>query len=170
MFQSNAYTLNQARLLALDKHQKARGQARWGKLKSALTGHSRRLLHLSTVRATCTIRHSHYAGTRSVPICQIRGSEGRCDDFDADFRPLQSHSRGRWVSVAVAQLKGVTLPAVDLIQIGDVYFVRDGHHRISVGRAMGQEIIDAEVTVWEVAGPLPWGRAMLRGEMVLQPA
>jgi hypothetical protein len=64
----------------------------------------------------------------------------------------------------------VTLPAVDLIQIGDVYFVRDGHHRISVGRAMGQEIIDAEVTVWEVAGPLPWERATLRGKMVLQPA
>lgn len=182
MFQSNAYVLNQAQLrtnagqgdqplrIALHKHRDARVQAWWDRLLSALTGRSRSLLHLDTVRATCTIRRSHYAGMRSVPICQIRGSEGRCDDFDADFRPLQSHSRGRWVSVAVAQLKGVTLPAVDLIQIGDVYFVRDGHHRISVGRAMGQEIIDAEVTVWEVAGPLPWERATLRGEMVLQPA
>lgn len=182
MFQSNAYVLNQAQLrtnagqgdqplrIALQEHRDARVQAWWGWLLSALTGRSRRLLHLDTVRTTCTVRRSHYSGTRSVPISQIRGSEGRCDDFDADFHPLQSHSRGRWVSVAVARLKGVTLPAVDLIQVGDVYFVRDGHHRISVAKALGQEIIDAVVTVWEVPGPLPWERATLGGEMVVQPA
>jgi hypothetical protein len=48
------------------------------------------------------------------------------------------------------------LPPVVLVQVGDVYFVRDGHHRISVARALGQLDIEAEVTVWEVAGPLPW--------------
>jgi hypothetical protein len=44
----------------------------------------------------------------------------------------------------------VVLPPVDLIQLGDVYLVKDGHHRISVAKALGQEVIDAEVTVWEL--------------------
>jgi hypothetical protein len=48
------------------------------------------------------------------------------------------------------------LPPVVLVQVGDVYFVRDGHHRISVARALGQLDIEAEVTVWQVSGPLPW--------------
>jgi hypothetical protein len=47
------------------------------------------------------------------------------------------------------------LPPVVLVQVGDVYFVRDGHHRISVARALGQLDIEAEVTVWQVSGPLP---------------
>ena len=42
-----------------------------------------------------------------------------------------------------------------LVQVGDVYFVCDGHHRISVARALGQLAIEAEVTVWQVAGPSP---------------
>jgi len=45
---------------------------------------------------------------------------------------------------------------VELIQVGDVYFVRDGHHRISVARALGQRDVEAEVTLWQVTGPLPW--------------
>jgi hypothetical protein len=45
---------------------------------------------------------------------------------------------------------------VVLVRVGDIYFVRDGHHRISVARAMGQQDIDAKVTIWQVPGPLPW--------------
>jgi len=60
------------------------------------------------------------------------------------------------MGIAAARQMGRTLPPVELIQIGDLYFVRDGHHRISVARGMGQEHIDAEVTVWEMGGPLPW--------------
>jgi hypothetical protein len=60
---------------------------------------------------------------------------------------------------------------VQLIRVGDVYFVRDGHHRISVARQRGQDAVDAEVTVWEVDGPLPWERPSLAGRRMLhQPA
>jgi hypothetical protein len=62
------------------------------------------------------------------------------------------------VNIAAAWEMGTPLPPVKLIQIGDLYFVRDGHHRISVARAMGQEAIEAEVTAWTVMGPLPWER------------
>jgi hypothetical protein len=61
-----------------------------------------------------------------------------------------------WLSVAVARQRGKSLPPVKLIQVGDVYYVQDGHHRISVARALGQRDIEAEVTVWQVTGPLPW--------------
>ena len=60
------------------------------------------------------------------------------------------------MSVAGAQIQGVPLPTVDLIQVGDRYFVRDGHHRISVARTLGRHFIEAEVTVYQMSGPLPW--------------
>jgi hypothetical protein len=72
--------------------------------------------------------------------------------------------------VAKARLKGVTLPPVELIQVGDVYFVRDGHHRISVARAFGQEHVDAEVTVWEVTESLSHEQLAPVVQAVMQPA
>jgi hypothetical protein len=81
---------------------------------------------------------------------RIRGSEGRCNDFDTHFRPLTGLSRDRWTSIYCARQEGVALSLVELVQVGDTYYVRDGHHRISVARALGQETIDARVTVWEV--------------------
>jgi hypothetical protein len=60
------------------------------------------------------------------------------------------------MSIARARDRDKALPPVELIQVGDLYFVRDGHHRISVARAVGQRYIEAEVTAWQVSGPLPW--------------
>jgi hypothetical protein len=94
-----------------------------------------------------------YDGTHAVPLTMIRGSEGR-DDFDAAFHPLREDMEKRWLGVATAMLRGDALPPVDLIRVGDVYYVRDGHHRISVARAIGQREIDAQVTVWD-APPQP---------------
>jgi hypothetical protein len=51
---------------------------------------------------------------------------------------------------------GAALPPVELVRVEDIYFVQDGHHRISVARAMGQTCIEAEVVVWQVARPLSW--------------
>lgn len=144
------------RSLAL--YQRAYSQGWQHKVWSALTGRSRRLLNLATVQATCTVLGRHYAGSQTVLIDQIWGSLSRSTDFDIDFYPLQSHNRDRWLNIAKAQQWEVSLPPVDLIQLGDIYFVRDGHHRISVARALGQQYIDAVVTVWQVAGPLPWGK------------
>ena len=113
------------------------------------------LLDLAAVTAGCTIHDRHYAGIQTVPISQIRGSESRCNDFDANFYPLRQHSSIRWQSIASAYERTIPLPPVELIRIGEVYFVRDGHHRISVAAALGQQYIDAEVTIWQVSGPLP---------------
>lgn len=103
---------------------------------------------LQDLDASAAPANSRYAGVRPVPIHLIKGSMGRTGDFDANFRPMQERTRSRWVSVANAQLSGIALPPVDLIQVGEHYFVRDGHHRISVARALGQTTVDAVVTVW----------------------
>jgi hypothetical protein len=81
----------------------------------------------------------------TIAIDKIVGSEGRVHDFDKNFRPLVSHTCDRWVGIAVARRKGVALPPVELIQVGDEYYVRDGHHRISVAKTFGQATIEAEV-------------------------
>lgn len=183
MYGTSSYTINtsqaysgrgadegQAVKAALHHFRNALVQGWLAKVWAKVTGRSRRLLDLNTVRASCRVRSSRYAGTRAVPIEEIHGSEGRSDDFDADFRPMSNRTRGRWMSVATAWQMGKTLPPVDLVQIGERYFVRDGHHRISVAQALGQTAIDAEVTVLDVAGPLPWERTTNVGTLARQPA
>ena len=93
----------------------------------------------------------HYAGYRSVRLNDIRGTEGRAQGFDDRFNPLSDETRQRWQRVAEAVADGLPLPPVQLILVGNVYYVRDGHHRLSVNRALGQEEIEAEVTIWEAA-------------------
>ena len=137
-------------------YNRARTRGWRGRVWSALTGRSRRLLPLAEINATCIVHACRCAKIRMVPIRQICGSEGRSRDFDREFNPLQEHTKDRWLNVAVARQRGKSLPPVELIQVGDVYFVRDGHHRISVARALGQLDVEAEVTVWQVNGPLPW--------------
>jgi hypothetical protein len=120
------------------------------RLLASLTRRSNRLDDLTTRTQNGEVAGQHYARTRAVPISQIRGSEGRTADFDRRFHPLAETSKQRWMSVAIARLKGVTLPPVELIQVGDEYYVRDGHHRISVAQALGETAVDADVTVLQV--------------------
>lgn len=84
-------------------------------------------------------------GVVNVLLSQIVGSEGRVSDFDKAFRPLNDHTRDRWIGIAVARRDGMPLPPVELIQVGNGYYVRDGHHRISVAKAAGQAEIEARI-------------------------
>jgi hypothetical protein len=134
---------------------RARRQGCRSQLKTILKGKSRGLLALGDVSSACSVQTQSDSGVRAVSISQIRGSESRSGDFDCDFNPLQGHTKSRWLSIAVARGQGKTLPPVRLTQVGDVYYVRDGHHRISVARALGQTEIEAHVVVWQVDGLLP---------------
>jgi hypothetical protein len=136
----------------------ARQRARRGQFLSKLTGRPRRLFALKEIETTCTVEDRSDGGVRPVPIRQIRGSQGRSRYFDSDFNPLFDRARGRWLGIAKARQQGKDLPSVVLVQVGDVYFVKDGHHRISVAQALGESHIDARVTIWQVAGELPWER------------
>lgn len=94
-----------------------------------------------------------YRGVRAVPVAQIVGSVNRYRDFDRAFLPTQSHTAERWRAINRAWYRDVSLPPVLLYKVGEVYFVVDGNHRVSVAREQGQEFIDAEVR--EVAVKVP---------------
>jgi hypothetical protein len=93
----------------------------------------------------------HEEGLQRIRITDIVGSESKAYKFDHQFTPLHEDSRERWVRMAQAYLSESPIPPVQLIRLGCEYYVRDGHHRISVARALGAEYIDAEVTAWEIS-------------------
>jgi hypothetical protein len=90
--------------------------------------------------------NNNKSGIQFIPISKINGSISRSQDFDRLFRPLRMHLRGRWMRMDNAFHKGVRLPPIKLYYRDGSYFVVDGHHRISVARAHGQEFIEAEVS------------------------
>ncbi|MBX0329158.1 DUF4032 domain-containing protein [Oscillochloris sp. ZM17-4] len=133
---------------------KARRSAFIAQLLTIITRSSNELLPFEEVRARLHVRGQHYLGHQTVLISTIIGSEGRYADFDRRFAPRTDATRFRWMSVDRAYYEDVGLPAVDLYKLGDIYFVKDGHHRISVARQRGQIEIDAIVTELTVDVPL----------------
>ncbi len=115
------------------------------RVNNTLKRKSKRLLDQTAYRSATCIPNRNYTGHKSVPIDRIRGSEGRTEDFDDAFYPLHDRLLSRWLGVASVRLAGESLPPVELIHTSGVYFVRDGHHRISVAKALGEAYIDAEV-------------------------
>jgi hypothetical protein len=104
-----------------------------------------RLQDFDELLAHSELEHSRYAGLQTVDIDDIRGTQGKADAFDAEFNPIRETTRSRWIGVAIEKMGGRDLPPVDLVKVNDVYYVRDGHHRISVARNLGQSFVEAEV-------------------------
>lgn len=125
---------------------RAVSRAFWRKVLTRLTGASNDLLPYDEVRARLPLWGQHYLGLQQIQIDRIIGSQGRYLDFDRAFLPVQSVTKDRWVSIDKAHLEQINLPPVDLYKMGEVYFVKDGNHRISVARQRGQEFVDAYVT------------------------
>jgi hypothetical protein len=88
----------------------------------------------------------HDLGLQIVPLDAIVGTVDRAVDFDRGLRPTNARLRSRWERIASAQRRGEALPPVSLYKVGDLYFVRDGHHRVSVAKSLGRRDIDAYVT------------------------
>ncbi len=118
---------------------------------STVTGSHNNLLRLEEVKRGKQVGARNSAGIQTVDIKSIAGSESRARDFDSNWRPLKRSNQERWTNISVAQMNGVPLPAIDLIKVGQAYFVRDGHHRISVARHNGQLEMEANVTEWHMA-------------------
>jgi hypothetical protein len=134
---------------ALTRFNRARSRAMLRRLWCSMLKNSNCLQDLQTVPAQ-DYTNRYFAGLQPVPLDQICGTLGRSEWFDAQFYPLTEQVRERWVSIAMAHLMFVPLDPVQLIQVGQSYFVQDGHHRVSVSRAFGVHAIDAEVVVWEM--------------------
>ena len=112
------------------------------------------MLSFEAVRACLNVHGQIALGHQIVPVKHIIGSEGRYSDFDRRFLPITEAVEQRWRSVERAMDRLIDLPPVDLWKISDVYFVRDGNHRVSVARWKGQGHIDAFVTELLVDVPL----------------
>jgi hypothetical protein len=85
-------------------------------------------------------------GIQSIPVGSIVGTvDRRPDSFDRSFRPRSPALRARWERIAAARRRGEAMPPIDVYRVGDLHFVNDGHHRVSVARAHGDTTIDARV-------------------------
>ncbi len=132
--------------LAHEDFERAYHRSWWRKFIARLTGRSNELLPFDEVRQSLPYSGQRDIGLQTVPLDKIVGSVGRYRDFDRAFLPTQRQTTERWVNVRKAHYHDVSLPPVDLYKIGDVYFVKDGNHRVSVARERNQADIDAYVT------------------------
>ena len=130
---------------ARDDFNKAKTKSTLVKILNALTPERQELLSLQDVRDLIKPKSESYIGMETVKLENIVGSEGRYDDFNRAFLPRKEFIRYRWESIDKALIKDVILPPIKLYKISDVYFVRDGNHRVSVAKMNGQLSIDAEV-------------------------
>src|SRR3954467_8784798 len=105
-------------------------------------------------------------GLQVVPLDAIVGTVDRAADFDPGFRPTPPPPRPGWERIAAAQRRGEALPPISLFQVGELYFVRDGHHRVSVAKSLGRGDIDAYVI--EVQTRLRLGRDLRVSELPLK--
>ncbi|NNM66400.1 MAG: transcriptional regulator [Spirochaetales bacterium] len=125
---------------------KARTKEFFSRVLHFLRPQKNQLLNFNEVKTLLRPNAEIYRGMQTVNIDSIVGSEGRYRDFNAVFLPKNEHMRSRWESVDKAHIQDVILPPIKLYKVGEVYFVRDGNHRVSVARSQGVQAIDAEVT------------------------
>jgi hypothetical protein len=110
-----------------------------------LSGQPTKLLSYDVVKENLHIGGPIYRGVKTVRVDQIAGSLNRYHEFDRAFLPKEDQLVTRWTKVDRAFYEDIHLPPVVLYKVGDVFFVVDGHHRVSVAREQGQEYIEAEV-------------------------
>lgn len=132
----------------------ARIKAFFRQMFAFLTGQRDELLAFDEVREKLRIGGPIYRGVQTVPIDRILGSVDRYRDFDRAFLPKQDFMADRWQKVTRAWYQDVNLPPILCYKVGDVYFVVDGHHRVSVAREKGQAAIEAEVRECAVRVPV----------------
>ena len=132
----------------------ARMQSFFNMLRAALSGQRQRLLAFDEVREKLHLGGPVYRGLQTVPLDKVVGSVNRYRDFDHLFLPTQSHTEDRWRRINRAWYQEIDLPPVMLYKVGEVYFVVDGNHRVSVARDRGQAFIDAEVREVESRVPV----------------
>jgi hypothetical protein len=131
---------------AMQGFRRARSRASVEKIVARLSGKSAELLCYEDVPERMRTVRTVSRGRRDIPIDAIAGSVGRCTDFTRSFLPLQDGDQAHWAQVELAWNRLDGLPPIEVYQIGQVYFVLDGNHRVSVARQKGVRYLDACVT------------------------
>ncbi len=154
--------------IANERFDRARFREVFGRILNVLTPDNQALLSLRDMRGILKDAGESYGGIRAIPIRLIIGSEGRYRDFSNKFLPRYEALRGRWTSIDRAHQRDIILPAITVYEIGGLYFVRDGNHRVSVAKTLGMEEIDAEVIT--LSTPLrlekPANRVLMKQQVI----
>jgi hypothetical protein len=124
---------------------RARFKAFLNRIRNVLARQPGTLLSYDDVKEKLRIGGPIYRGIRTVEVEKIVGSLNRYQQFDRAFLPLKDNAANRWQNIDRAFYQDIDLPPVVLYKVGEVYFVVDGHHRVSVAREQGQLYIDADV-------------------------
>jgi len=114
-------------------------------LKDLLLRRSKHLLPFDEIKEKLDLWYGKDIGLKSVPLCSIVGSQGRYKNFTRHFLPLDENLRDRWKQIDSAVESGKDLPPVELYKVCNAYFVKDGHHRVSVAKAKKKSFIEAKV-------------------------
>ncbi len=157
---NSAYIANQAE----QDFSKARQKAWIESLRSVVNPEAGQLLSFHDIKSILKPGKEAYLGMKTVDIDRIVGSEDRYQDFSRHFFPKREHLRQRWMSIDRAHLTDVILPPIKLLKIGEIYFVRDGNHRVSVALTQGVRAIDAEVV--ELTAQVDVGKEATREDIL----
>jgi hypothetical protein len=122
----------------------------WRGVAGLITRQRTHLLSFDEIAGHVPFEGQYDAGIQEIPVDRIMGSVGRALDFGADFSPRSEKIRPRWLRIARANLIGEYIPPIEVFQVGAVYFVQDGNHRVSVARVLNQSTISAHVVVLRV--------------------
>ena len=104
------------------------------------------ILPFDEVVAALGRKSERYLGLETIDLDAIVGTVDRTRGFDRSFRPTSGKVKRRWERIAEAVRRGEGMPPIDVYEIAGMYFVKDGHHRVSVARQLGLEVIEAKVT------------------------
>jgi hypothetical protein len=124
------------------------------------------IMPLDEVVAALGERGRQSLGLQIIRLDSIVGTVDSRRDFDRKFRPTSSRVRARWERLALAQRRGEPIPPIDVYRVGDLHFVQDGHHRVSIAIATGAKVIDAYVT--EILTVVPAGRLRSRADLLVK--
>jgi hypothetical protein len=142
--EDNSFRTNYAE--GLNAFQSARRRAFWQEMLNHVRGKSAELLSFDEIKTRLRLREESYKGLQDVPLDRIVGSVGRYRDFTTSFLPKTNEMQERWSRVYAQANSLEGLPPIELYKVDDVYFVRDGNHRVSVARQLGNKTIQAHVT------------------------
>lgn len=149
-------TIDPAYLDALSDFREARTRAAVQKVLARLTGKSLDLLPFDEITYKLRGANQSYRGLQDIPIDKIVGSVSRYADYTRDFLPLREADRDRWarVKILMSDPNQAGLPPIEVYKIGDAYFVKDGHHRVSVARQLKNKYIEGLVIEIQTKVPL----------------
>ncbi|MGL4611167.1 MAG: universal stress protein [Trueperaceae bacterium] len=131
---------------ALEDFRRARLKASLQDVIARLTGNSTELLSYDDVRKQLHAVESPVRQLKEIPVAAIVGSVGRYHDFTKDFLPRTDSDSQRWAKIKELMLSQQGVPPIEVYQLGEAYFVKDGNHRVSVAREMELKYLEAYVT------------------------